>query len=280
MEPTRKHLVLCRAGEGSLHRAWIGDPATRSYDVWLDCYCDPARWAGEAAHVADGRGTTKWPRIAALLAAHPALFEAYDAVWFPDDDLRIDAASVERFFAIFARHRLALAQPALEDRCYWSHELTIESRAFILRYVNFVEVMGPAFSREALRACAPTFGESGSGWGIDYVWSRVLGDPLDRIAIVDATPMAHTRPLGGAGTYDLAAAEQEMSALARRYGVALPFHYRHHGGVRRPRWHDGPAGGGRVVSARLPFWWWFVLGAPPSQRWRKLYWKRMRRTAA
>jgi hypothetical protein len=269
-----RNLVFCRVGERSLHGGWIGDPATRSYDVWLDCYCDPAVWAGAPAKVTDGRGTTKWPRVAALRAADPSVFERYDAVWFPDDDLAIDGAAVERFFAVFHAAKLSLAQPALADGCYWSHELTLAHRSFALRYTNFVEVMAPAFSRDALRACAPTFGASKSGWGLDYAWPRVLGNPVDAVAIVDATPMVHTRPVGGAGAYVLAEAGAEVEALAKLYGFPLPFEYRHFGGAKLRR--DGAAGA--RVGGGLPFLARLALGAPRSQRWRARYWQLMRAT--
>jgi hypothetical protein len=269
-----RNLVFCRVGEGSLHPGWIGDPATRSYDVWLDCYCDPAVWAGAAANVTDGRGSTKWPRIAALIAERPDVFDAYDAVWFPDDDLVIDAAATERFFDVFHQARLSLAQPGLADGSYFSHELTIAHSTFSLRYTNFVEVMAPAFSREALRACAPTFGLSKSGWGLDYAWPRVLGDPRDAIAIVDATPMLHMRPVGGGGSYVWPEAEAEARDLAARYGTTVPYPYRQYGGKKRRR-GGGPGGGvrtGLLFLARLG------LGAPRSQRWRARYWEIMRST--
>ncbi len=266
-----RNLVFCRVGERSLHGGWIGQPATRGYDVWLDCYCDPGAWVGAPAKVTDGRGTTKWPRVAELLAADPAAFERYDAVWFPDDDLAIDAGTVERFFALFHAANLALAQPALADGCYWSHELTLATGSFALRYTNFVEVMAPAFSREALRACAPSFSASRSGWGLDYAWPRVLGNPVDAIAIVDATPMVHTRPVGGGGAYVWPEAEAELRALVERYGVPLPFRYRQFGGAKRRR--DGAAGA--RVGGGLPFLVRLALGAPQSQRWRAHYWKLM-----
>jgi hypothetical protein len=264
-----RNLVFCRVGEGSLHRRWIGDPLTRPYDVWLDCYCDPGVWAGAAAKVTDGRGTTKWQRVARLLAADPAVFDGYDVVWFPDDDLDIDAAAVERFLDVFRAHRLSLAQPALVDGCYWSHELTLACSTFELRYTNFVEVMAPAFSRDALHACAPTFGLSKSGWGLDFAWPIVLGRPRDSVAIVDATPMVHTRPVGGG--YVTQEAGAEMHALAERYGFTVPYPYRHYGGVTRDR--DG--GPGVPVGGGLPFLARLVLGAPRSQRWRGKYWRIM-----
>jgi hypothetical protein len=274
MAPQRRTLVFCRVGETSLHRTWIGDPAARSYDVWLDCWCDPARWAGEPARVTDGRGTTKWPRIATLLAREPEAFAPYDVVWFPDDDLDIAPPAVEEFFAIFRRHGLALAQPALADGCYWNHEVTLANRGFVLRHTNFVEVMAPAFSREALVACAPTFGQSVMGWGLDLAWSRVLGDPRAGISVVDATTMIHTRPLGAAGSYHLGSAEDEMRAVAARYGVPVPFEHRHHGGVvRRADGGDGPdLPRGLRFTARL------VAGAPASQRWHRRYWEYLLRS--
>jgi hypothetical protein len=269
-----RDLVFCRVGDKSLHPAWVGDPATRSYDVWLDCYCDPAVWAGAPAKVTDGRGTTKWPRLADLLARDPAVFDAYGAIWVPDDDLAIDADGVERFLEIFHREGLSLAQPALADGCFWSHELTLAVRTYAVRFTNFVEVMAPAFSREALRACAPTFALSKSGWGLDYVWPRLLGDPPDRVGIVDATPMVHTRPVGGGGAYVFKEAEEEAHALTARHGVSLPFRYRQLGGVTRGR---GGERGARIRGG-LRFYARLLAGAPPSQRWRTAYWRLMRET--
>jgi hypothetical protein len=274
MPAPRRNLVFCRAGEGSLHRQWIGDPAARSYDVWLDCYCDPARWAGEPAEVTDGRETTKWPRLAGLLAERPEAFARYEAVWLPDDDLAMDAGSVEAFFDLFHRHGLALAQPALAEASHWSHELTLAHPGFLLRYTNFVEVMAPAFSRPALEACAPTFSQSRTGWGLDLVWPRVLGDPRDRVAIVDATPMVHTRPVGA--SYAMGESWREMESLAARFGVSLPFRFAQYGGVARA----GRGAGGRRVRAGLGFYARLIGSAPRSQRTRSQYWKLMYRTLA
>jgi hypothetical protein len=270
-EGKERALVVCRAGEASLHRSWIGDPATRGYDVWLDCWCDPGLWAGEPARVTDGRGTTKWPRMAELLTEAPEEFALHDVVWFPDDDLLIDAPAVERFLALVRRHRLALSQPALTERSHWSHEITLANERFVLRRTNFVEVMAPAFSRDALTACAWTFEVSGSGWGLDLAWTSVLAGEPGSMAIVDATPMTHTRPLGGAGGYRLATADGEMKALADRFGVPLPFRYRHYGGIpRRPGGAEGPP-----LRPGLSFATRFAAGVPGSQRFRKLFWKRI-----
>lgn len=268
-------LVFCRAGEGSLHRQWIGDPATRSFDVWLDCYCDPALWAQEPAKVTDGRGTTKWLRLARIFAEEPQVFDPYDAIWFPDDDLAISTEAVESFLGVFHLRRLALAQPALQDGSFFSHELTLASAAFELRYTNFVEVMAPAFSRAALHTCAETFGVTRSGWGIDSVWGKLLGDPPDAIAIVDATPMVHTRPVGGGGLYKVLGIDpgDEKRAVTARYGVAERFPFRQYGGITR-----GAPGESRHTTSRSDFLRHLLRGAPRSQRWRAAYWTIMLRT--
>jgi len=174
----KENLVFLRVGDTSTHREWIGDPATRPYDVWLDAYTDlgATAWADDPAYVTDGRGTTKFARAQALV---PELTR-YEAVWFPDDDISVDPAGVERLFATFHSHGLWLAQPSLADGSYVSHEITRWNGSFEVRYTNFVEAMCPLFSREALVRCAPSFTECVSAYGIDLAWGGILGDPRDR----------------------------------------------------------------------------------------------------
>jgi hypothetical protein len=269
--PGRRNLVFCRVGDASLHRAWLGDPATRSYDVWLDCYGeDAARWAADPARVTVARDTVKIQRVAQLAREHPELLD-YDALWFPDDDLAFDAATAERLFEAFHALDLLVAQPALADGSYYSHELTLENRSFSVRFTNYVEPMAPVFSRAAFEACLPAFGESVSGWGIDYVWPKLLGYPIDRLAIVDAAPVLHTRPVGVSAWYHGLRVEpmDELIATAKRHGVALPYRIVHFGGL--------PAGSldrRALVPLGLRFAWRVVRGAPPRMRRVRRFWNR------
>jgi hypothetical protein len=269
----KRNLVFCRVGDGSLHRTWIGDPATRSYDVWLDSYAeDDARWAGEPARVTVDRGTVKIPRIARLLRESADELDRYDAIWFPDDDLALTPADVDRLFAAFRALGLSLAQPALRAGSHYAHAITLESRAFFARYTNFVEPMAPLFSREALRACAPTFSESVSGWGMDLVWPKLLGDPRDRIAIVDAVAVLHTRPIATSAWYERLHVDpgEEKRAMAARHGVVLPHHLVHYGGIPREAGPDPAA----VIPPGLRFAARVVRGAP-RQAWPvRRFWNR------
>ena len=266
----KRNLVFLRVGDTSTHRGWIGDPATRSYDVWLDYYGegDSARWAGDAAHLTDGPNTVKFARVVALLDA----LTRYEAIWLPDDDIVVDAAGVERLFATFRGRGLLLAQPSLADGSYVAHEITRWNGSFEVRFTNFVEAMCPLFSREALRTCAPSFTEAVSAYGLDMIWARMLGDPRDRIGMIDAAPVVHSRPIGG-GTWRRPAG---MDPLADRvkilaaYGVEWPFQFRTYGGIPRAPGADEAA----PIPAGLGFLARMAAGVPPSVRFQRRYWSR------
>jgi hypothetical protein len=114
-------------------------------------------------------------------------------VWLPDDDLLCDPAAISRMFTICSDLKLDLAQPALSSDSYYTHLVTLEHNAFQMRFTNFVEIMAPVFSAAFLARIVPTLAGNLSGWGLDALWPRMSG--LGRVAIIDATPMKHTRPV-------------------------------------------------------------------------------------
>lgn len=192
-----RNLVVLRAGDGSLHAPWIA-AATRDFDLFVSYYGRVSgRWR-EGAEYYEQRPGPKWPCLGALLQAHPALLDAYDAFWFPDDDLACDGATIDRMFAFFHAHQLGLAQPALTPDSPHTWKSLLQVPGSLLRYTHFVEVMAPIFGRAALRACQATFDESRSGWGLDWVWPRLCREAgAGPLAVIDATPVRHTRPVGG-----------------------------------------------------------------------------------
>ncbi|WP_051318188.1 DUF707 domain-containing protein [Cohnella thermotolerans] len=215
------YLVVCRAGDSSLHREWIRDKEFKNFDLLIDYYGDEEGKYREDADFYFQHKSYKWPVMYRLIRDHPQLFEHYRAVWFPDDDLLADTRTIHDMFELFSSCRLMLAQPALTEDSYVSHHVTLQNRYATLRYVDFVEVMAPIFSREALMKCHATFNLGRTGWGLDFIWPKVLGYPSEGIAVLDATPVKHTRPVGGGEIYSqgMQTAHNESSRLLQLFQV-------------------------------------------------------------
>jgi hypothetical protein len=128
--------------------------------------------------------------------------DSYDWIWLPDDDLLADQETIDAFFQVVIKYDLKLAQPALHERSHIAHPITARHSGSLLRFTNFVEVMCPCFSRRALRRCSPYFRENVTTWGLDFLFVRLLNYPPRSVAIVDATPVVHTREYGTGAHYD------------------------------------------------------------------------------
>ena len=233
--PGRRFLVVVRAGDQSLHRSWLGDPATRTWDLAVSYYgSDPEIYRDPDVRRFDDAGT-KMPGLHALLTRDP-FWRAYDYVWLADDDLAADQGSIDALFALASRLDLALAQPSLSWASYYSHGVTLCSPSFVARFTNFVEIMCPCFSREFLETCLPTFDENLSGWGLDELWPR-LRRPSQRLAILDAVRVTHTRPVGGP-IYKVVEAQgrnakEELLEVRRKYAIPPFDRYRVEAAITR-----------------------------------------------
>jgi len=135
----------------------------------------------------------KWEGLFDFFTKNPELLSKYTHIWLPDDDLGIKANGIVRLFEICEKHNLAVGQPGLSWNSYYNHFITLQNRRFILRYVNFVEVMAPVLAAETLRKALPLFEGQRFGWGLDYIWTRLICDPIHRSGIVDAVAIEHLR---------------------------------------------------------------------------------------
>lgn len=242
----RRNLVILRAGDRSLHSQWIADE-DRNFDLLVSYYGAVPDLYRDAADLYEARRGPKWPCIAELLDEQPELVDAYDAIWLPDDDLAVDTATVSRMFDLFHAHGLQLAQPALTRESYFSFDTLLRHPGYLLRYMGFVEVMAPLFSRDAMRRCRATFHESRIGWGLDFIWPTLIDNPDGhRIAVIDDTPVWHTRPIGGGDLYKNnpdADPMRDARRLLAKYGcegTRVRAKYEFHGGIRlvQPAWRD------------------------------------------
>jgi hypothetical protein len=218
--PSRRNLVVMRAGAGGLFPDWK-PAATRSWDLAISYYSEGRPdWGQEYFHAAKG---PKWEPIHLWLTAHPEILEHYDYVWFPDDDLLTTWDNVDDLFQICRDYDLRLAQPALTRDSFICHEVTGQQPNCLLRFTVFVEGMCPMFRADALRLCLPVMQEpSRYGWGHDWIFPKLLGYPNNKIAIIDACPVKHTRP-PGANT-DRAVANAQMIEIVQKFGARCMDH--------------------------------------------------------
>ena len=223
----RRFLVVVRAGDHSLHPSWVAGGRPRNWDLVVNYYGDdPQRFASDDDIVRIDSKGPKWPALAKLLAATRDAWQAYDYVWLPDDDLAASGEDIDRMFELAAALELQLAQPSLSRDSHFSIPLTLHNRAYRVRYTSFVEPMAPVFSRALLQRALPTFGETISGWGLDYVWPKLVANPLRQCAILDRIQVRHTRPVGGPNyAFNRSAGvepRREMFELLQRHGMSGP----------------------------------------------------------
>jgi hypothetical protein len=219
---SNRFLVIVRAGDASRHPEWTRSSASRTWDLVVSYFgTDPVRYQDDVDRRVDDKGL-KWHGLHALLTRED-FWRDYDFVWLPDDDLAVDQTVVDRLFAFMDGLDLDLAQPTLDWNSYYSHALTLRWPSFSVRFSNFIEIMAPCFKRTLLERCVPTFAESLSGWGFDYVWPRFLGEGVQRSALLDEVSVTHTRPIGGP-SYDRLktmgiSPVDEARSTRRRHGV-------------------------------------------------------------
>lgn len=219
----RRFLVIVRAGDKSLHPAWLAGAGPRNWDLIVNYYGDdPALYRRPDVLRIDSKGP-KWPALHDVIRAHPALMARYSHVWLPDDDLAVDLAGINLLFETCVRYGLEMAQPALTWDSYSTHLVTLQHTNSIIRYTNFVEIMGPCFSASMLAKSLPLFATNLSGWGLDFMWTKLADNPDTGVAIIDTVAVRHTRPIGGPNYKTLRAQGisplVELRAFCRQHGI-------------------------------------------------------------
>lgn len=228
--PRRPNLVILRANERSLHHQWpreIADSA-RNWDLCISFYGEAENFPNDhwSEYGALQNKQRQYKALHALLHRGSPLWD-YDYIALPDDDVMLSWRDWNELFATCREYRLDLAQPAMSPDGHITHPITIRDERYLLRFVSFVESMTPIFSREALQACVGTFSQTVSGFGLDNIWPKLLGEPRDRMAVIDKTPVVHTRPQGS--TYSIEEGIAEGNALQHAYDA--PSHVLEFGGV-------------------------------------------------
>ena len=151
----------------------------------------------------------KFEHLNGLLAGHPA--DGHDWLLVLDDDVVLPRGFLDRFLHCAEDAGLLLAQPAHRLHSHAAWEVTRRRRAGAVRESHFVEI-GPltAFAAPTFERLLP-FAPLCMGWGLDVHWGALAREHGWRVGIVDATPILHTKPVGGG--YERAAAVAEARAF-------------------------------------------------------------------
>ena len=196
-----KNLIILCAGDSSLHNYWHKD-----FDLLINYYGKfKNRYKNHCKYYFTLKGT-KFNIVGELLE-NKKIFEKYDNFFIPDDDIYFESKNLHKFFEIFNKFNLQLSQPSILG--WWSIKQSLRVPGLVLRYTNWVEMMCPCFSKNALEKCKSTFNNDKSCWGIEFVWNKLLGKPKNKIAIVDEVFGIHTRPVMGGDNYSI----NKISAL-------------------------------------------------------------------
>ncbi|TWT95305.1 hypothetical protein Pla108_34500 [Botrimarina colliarenosi] len=229
------NLVLSFVGDQSVHPTWLGgstgqNGATglegsepRRFDLALVYFGDDPshRERQECDFYLAEKGFKYW-RLKELAATKLRdLLARYERVWLPDDDIAADTPRINRLFDLFEKYRLQIAQPAIAAGEVSYNALCVDPR-FEVRFTGYAEVMCPLFRREALQRCLPTFQESRSSWGLDWLWASLYSKR--EIGVIDAVGVEHTRPLATGSLYQKLAKMgvtpgDEFRAIRRRHGI-------------------------------------------------------------
>lgn len=215
-----RNLIILRTGDRSLHPNWLPNGTqSRTWDLALSYYGRNENPYPGTYDLLSRQPGSKWEGLTQFLRDNPDLLRRYDYFWFPDDDLLTNCGTIDRMFRLAQTYDLQVSQPALSLSSHISHAITLQRPKSIVRETTFVEVMAPLFSRAALSVVSPTFANSKSGWGLEWLWLQQARSHSFRVGIIDAAAIQHTRPVGSAGNGGADSPFQDMENLFRDYGI-------------------------------------------------------------
>lgn len=188
----KRNAILMPAGSDSLHRQYLDGMA--DFDLHLMVYDDSfSEFCNDTDYVTCLSGY-KMDMAYNYIESHPWFLDEYEYVFLVDDDIRMTASSVNRLFDVMKDYNLEIAQPAL-TLSYGTYYITMHDPTCMLRYTDFVEMMMPCFSRDALLKVLPTFKEKVRWQGIEFHWPVLIDTCHKDMAVIDDILAVHARSI-------------------------------------------------------------------------------------
>jgi hypothetical protein len=189
-----KYLIIIPAGDESYHYKCKWFCKNKIYDLCVNYYGVDININNTYEQTSDYYFTfkgSKWQILKQVLETKTFNWKQYEYIWIPDDDLDISTININIMFETAKSYKLKLSQPSLYD-LNLSHSSLKHDTNCIIRYTNFIEIQCPLFHIKSLIKIKQTLNNVISGWGLDYVWSKLFKPD---IAIIDIVYAIHTRPL-------------------------------------------------------------------------------------
>lgn len=188
----KKNIVLIPVSQNSLHRQFL--KGNREFDIHLLIFDDSyKKFCNDSEFVTCMHGY-KMDMVYKYLINNPKFLNNYEYFFLADDDIRMTTESVNELFRTMRHYNLSIAQPSL-TMSYSTYDITMHNPICILRYTDFVEMMIPCFSHEALIKVLPTFKEQVRWRGIEFHWPILINTNHKDMAIIDKIKAIHTRPI-------------------------------------------------------------------------------------
>lgn len=201
MHNRKRNIVFVGAGDNSLHEKFFSaESGTRDFDIFVFYYGNndviADRYRQNCTYFARGKASTPRHAFYTIFSHKADIFDTYSQVWITDDDLDISESDLNKLFSIGDQFDLFIYQPSIGKYASW--QALHKQHGNILRFVSFVDQQCPIFKTSILKKIVFTMSSdfSMAGWGIEYIWSWVLGKPTNKIAIIDAITAIHARPFG------------------------------------------------------------------------------------
>ncbi len=188
MKSGRKYLVFSSVGDRSEINKWLSHPQQRIFDVVLYYYGDKKPPSIDVEQIEIRKGM-KFQNFVHFLSKND--ISTYDAIWVVDDDMRMKTKPINRMFKVFSKFGLLLAQPSFKEGGHIAWPITRHDPECVLRYTNFVENNACVMSTQVIPLFLETFKDAGTGFGVDFIWPKILEYPTDKIAVIDASKCLH-----------------------------------------------------------------------------------------
>jgi hypothetical protein len=201
-----RNIVIAPCGNKSylFRESWLREKAIKDFDVCLLFYHEeinnPELYK-EVEFFYHLKGFKYFMLNDLFANIHPEWLDRYDYFYFLDDDIEIDTVSINTLFSLSRAFRTSISCASLSKDSFCSWPMFRQQSNSFCRFVGQIEVMAPLFSSQALKTCLPSFTGNRSSWGIDSVWSKLLGYPKDQLIVFDEVVMKHTLPVGGGELY-------------------------------------------------------------------------------